>query len=536
MIRAYLALLLLICISGLALATDPTPTPIADAPATVRLLNRDIVTFRVPLLGYTPQQRAVATEKHIQRLLGNAQPRLVDAVTGPSGAVISYDGIPLFSIMHGDVDVLGGDTLEGTVQQAQSGLTEIIADSQSFRTPAQYAWAFGKVALATLLTLLVGGVLMRVGRWSNRRATQLVMMTARRAPAGILTVTPGTARRLVHYLGLMVVWPMVLVLGYSWLSIVLAQFPHTRIWAEQLDHYVLGFLGDAISAVLDALPGLAIAVFIIFITRWVTRVVNALFQRVETGSLRWDLLDADTASTSRRLLICLIWLIALAMIYPYLPGANTDAFKGLSVMVGLMVSLGASSVVSQFASGLILIYSRSLKLGEYVQIGEHEGTVAEIGLFATKIHTNLREEVAIPNSVLVSQNVKNFSRLAGGGGVIVSVVMTIGYDTPWRQVEAMMLEGARRTEGIRSIPEPMVLQTSLSDFYVEYNLRVALDEPRRRIEILDELHGHLQDVFNEFGVQIMSPNYEADPDSPKVVPPANWYLAPAKKPGQRDAS
>ncbi|GLS04327.1 mechanosensitive ion channel protein MscS [Chitiniphilus shinanonensis] len=531
MIRAYLALLLL-CLAGLLQAAAPD----ANHPVTARILNRDLVTFRAPLSGYTPEQRAAGAEKRIQRLLEHpADPALVNVSIGPSTAMLEYDGVPLFSILHADVDVLGGDTLDSTAQQAQQALQAAITDSQSFRDPMQYVWAGSRVALATVAMLLALWLLRRMGSWLSQRATNLLMSTANRAPAGVLTVTPGSARRLVHHLGLVIFWPLLLLIGYRWLSVMLAQFPRTRIWAEQLDRYVLGFLEQAGSAVLDALPGLATAVFIVAVTRWLTRLLNVLFLRVESGQLSVKLLDPDTASTTRRLLICLTWLVALAMIYPYLPGADTDAFKGLSVMVGLMVSLGASSVVSQFASGLILIYSRSLKVGEYVQIGDHEGTVAEIGLFATKIHTNLREEVAIPNSVLVSQNVKNFSRLAGGGGVIVSVVMTIGYDTPWRQVEAMMLEGARRTAGIRNHPEPMVLQTALSDFYVEYNLRVALDEPRRRLEILDELHGHLQDVFNEYGVQIMSPNYEDDPESPKIVPPANWYLAPARKPAADNA-
>nr|WP_307839097.1 mechanosensitive ion channel domain-containing protein [Deefgea sp. CFH1-16] len=185
--------------------------------------------------------------------------------------------------------------------------------------------------------------------------------------------------------------------------------------------------------------------------------------------------------------------------------------------------------MGQFASGFILVYSKSLKQGEFVQIGNTEGTVAHIGLFATKIHTNLREEISIPNSVLFGQNVVNYSRLATNGGVISQIVVTIGYDVAWRQVEAMLLMAAQQTAGVRTDPPPRVFQTGLLDFYVEYHLRVALDEPQRRMEILHDLNGKVQDVFNTYGIQIMSPNYRADPEQEKLVPVEQWYRAPAKK-------
>jgi small-conductance mechanosensitive channel len=233
--------------------------------------------------------------------------------------------------------------------------------------------------------------------------------------------------------------------------------------------------------------------------------------------------------TTRRLAALVIWLFALAMAYPYLPGAETDAFKGLSVLLGLMVSLGASSLVGQAAAGLIVTYTRTVRMGEYVRVGENEGTVTELGIFTTRIRTGTGQELALPNSLITGTVIQNYSRAVQGHGFVVDTKVTIGYDTPWRQVEAMLIEAARRTPGILQDPAPRVFQTALSDYYPEYLLvaQATAMKAKPRAETMSELHRNIQDVFNEYGVQIMSPHYMADPAEAKVVPPQRWHEAPA---------
>jgi small-conductance mechanosensitive channel len=235
---------------------------------------------------------------------------------------------------------------------------------------------------------------------------------------------------------------------------------------------------------------------------------------------------------TRRIFAFVVWVFALAMAYPYLPGANTDAFKGLSVLVGLMVSLGGASVIGQAFSGLILMYARIYRRGDYVRIGEQEGTVTELGMFATRLRTGMGEEITLSNSSVMAATTRNYSRAVSGTGYVLDTVVTIGYATPWRQVEAMLLEAARRTSDIAQEPAPIVRQTALSDYYVEYRLvaYTPLEHPAPRVEVLSRLHGHIQDVFNEHGVQIMSPHYVLDPKAPQVVPKDQWYAAPAKPP------
>ncbi|MBE9609870.1 mechanosensitive ion channel family protein [Chitinilyticum piscinae] len=510
-----------------AAAASATASASEEAHA-AKVFNRVVTTFRTGIGGYTAQDRANSAELRIQRLLAERPHGKFTSEPSELGIAIKLDGKLAFYLRDADVDTLANETLEQRTKDALAALEEIRQDQLALSDPKELARSIAISLLATLVFVLLLKGLSKARRWTLVRTRRYIARPIARS-TGKYT---GTNVRSLATMLRMVVNSIVTLIGlvglHSWLSVVLYEIPYTRAWSEELNSALFGFLEHALMAMLNAIPNLLIACFILLVARYISRFIHFVFGRVERGELHLGMFDRDTASTTRRLLSFVVWLFAFAMIYPYLPGADTEAFKGLSVMVGLMVSLGASGIVGQFASGMIIIYSRALKVGEYVQIGEVEGTVVQIGLFATKIHTNLREEISIPNAGLVGQNVKNFSRLASGGGVITTISVTIGYDTPWRQVEAMLLEAAHATRGIRRTPRPVVYQTALSDWYVEYQLRIAVDEPRRKFEIINELNGKVQDTFNHYGVQIMSPHYIADPEQEKIVPEPLRAPAPAK--------
>jgi small-conductance mechanosensitive channel len=199
----------------------------------------------------------------------------------------------------------------------------------------------------------------------------------------------------------------------------------------------------------------------------------------------------------------------------------------VSVFLGLMVTLGSSGLVNHIMSGFMITYSRAVRVGDFVRIGDVEGTVMHLGVLSTKVRSLWSEEVTIPNAVVVSQTMTDYSRAGDAEGVYTPTSVTIGYDAPWRQVHALLLQAAERTPGLRAVPRPLVLQASLEDFYVKYTLLVCLEQQQARLLTLDALHANIQDLFNEHGVQIMSPNYVLDPASPKVVPKERWFAAPA---------
>ncbi|HTS52508.1 MAG TPA: mechanosensitive ion channel family protein [Burkholderiales bacterium] len=503
------------------------------APAPLVFNNRTIVVFRAPLLGHTPSDRAEAAAHRIGILADRRSGSAVSSRPIPQGIAVEIDGAAAFVVTPGDVDDLGGATLQSTADEAERALGLALREVQEQASVRQLLKA---VLLAVVGALIYGGALYGIvvakRRLSERLSAALQVSVGSLKMAGVVVVHPTQFLTLARRLVVLTAWLLGLFATYLWLTQLLGLFPYTRPWGEQLSGYLVGLVGSMLSAIVHAVPGLVTVVIIFLITRYVARLIDGFFQRVETQHIRIGWLDADTARPTRRLVTVVLWLFALVMAYPYLPGAHTDAFKGLSVLVGLMVSIGASSLVGQAASGLILMYSRALRGGEYVKIGEAEGTVVEMGFFATRIHTGTGEELILPNAFVVANTTRNFSRTVPGRGFALQVKVTIGYSTPWRQVHAMLLEAARRTRGILTEPASYVIQAALSDFYVEYKLvaYAGPEAPAQRALALNDLNANVQDVFNEHGVQIMSPHYLGDPAHPQVVPKERWFEPPAKKP------
>jgi small-conductance mechanosensitive channel len=336
--------------------------------------------------------------------------------------------------------------------------------------------------------------------------------------------------RLVRFVEAIVtvgVWALGLFLTYTWLTFGLRRFEYTRRWGDPLRSFFVGHVKEAALAMFAALPGLFTVLLILILTRIAARACQIFFNAVEEGRIVMPAKFAETAQPTRKLLTAALWLFAVAIAYPYLPGSESEGFKGVSVFVGLVVSLGSSGLVNQMMSGLTLTYSRAVRRGDYVAVGGFEGTVTDLGTLSLKIRTAQAEDVTIPNAVVVSQVVTNYSRMAETEGVFVPTSVTIGYDTPWRQVEAMLLLAASRTPGVRREPAPYVRKSSLEDPYIKYTLLFCLERPADRLDLLGDVNANIVDAFNEYGVQIMSPRYFADPATPKVVPKEHWYPAPA---------
>jgi small-conductance mechanosensitive channel len=327
----------------------------------------------------------------------------------------------------------------------------------------------------------------------------------------------------------LITWLLIAFLAYTWLIQVMRCFPYLRPWGEYLHLHITNAELSFGRSVLNSLPGLAVVVVIVLAARMLSQIVKNLFSAVEEGDVETHLFDIHTASTTRRIIVFVIWVAAVVVAYPYIPGSDSLAFKGITVFAGLVFSFGSSNIVSQVAGGLVLIYSRAFRTGDSIRFGDIEGTVIRIGLTSTDIRNIKNEEMHIPNNVLAGGAIKNYSRLADLDGLFLTAKVSIGYATPWRQVAAMLQEAARRTAGLLPEPKPFVLQTALADFYVEYELNARLTVPGERAFVLAKLYANILDVFNEHGVQIMSPHYLADPTKPHVVPPKDWYLPPAQR-------
>ncbi len=500
-----LLVLLAVVLPAMAFPADgATPPPPARAaaspaeatppPATLRFFNRDIVTFRTAYVGYSPAGRAAAGSERIREALSKGGPGAVKIERIEQGLEVVVDGIYVSATRQ---------TRPGKLLLRELGLA----------------------AAATLVLGLAVWALVRGRLWIRRRINTHL---ARRLHLGVQD--RAGILRMIRALGQMVLVLVVAVLFEEWLRFVFSLFPYTRPWAEHLTGYVAGIVSQVWAAIVDAVPGIVMVAVIAALSHLATRIVRTVARGIEAGRYRLFGIDADVVQPTRRIVTAIIWLFALAMAYPYLPGSSSESFKGLSVLLGVMLSLGASGIVSQAAGGFILTFSRALRGGEWVRVGEVEGAVVNVGVFSTKIRTFTDEEVSIPNTVVLGTVTRNFSRPAVAAASILETSVTIGYSVPWRQIHAMLLEAAARTPELEREPPPEVLQISLSDFYVQYSLRVRLRDQLRRPAVLSVLNANIQDVFNEYGVQIMSPHYVFDPHAPVIVPKERWFESPAPMP------
>jgi small-conductance mechanosensitive channel len=515
----------LLLVAALA-AQNPRPAP--DT-AVLYAGSRPILVMRTPFGAASATERAEAAGRRLRSAL-QAGLDSVSAQTTSVGSIVLLGNQPIFAVLPEDADTAAGGSVEATTAAAVAALRRAVAEYREARTAGTLARAAALAIAATLLFILLLRLLVRARQRISALLERAVTRRMGDVRVGTLTVLDQRRMRIAEQGFVSVAaWMAGLFVTYAWVTFVLKRFPWTRHWGEVLGQFLRDTGALLLTGFVHQLDNLFIVVLIFVLVRLAARALKAVFAGVEQGTVVLPGVHPDTARPTRGVLVVLLWLFGLVVAFPFIPGSHTDAFKGISVFAGLVFTLGSSGVVGQGMSGLVLMYSRALREGDYVRIGEIEGTVTAVQLNATKVRTPKLEEVTIPNAVVLGTSVKNFTRLLQeGSGTIIPTTVTIGYDAPWRQVHAMLLEAARLTPGLRAEPAPFVRQRALGDFYVEYELNVYTDTPQRRVALLSDLHANIQDQFNAHGVQIMSPHYEGDPAAAKVVPKAQWYAAPAE--------
>jgi small-conductance mechanosensitive channel len=512
-----------------AAETSPAGGVVEEAPLVV--WNRTIFVFRAPFEQRSPAQRAAAAKARVEALpeFGPWTIETKPATLGPvSGLLIFVNQQPVFGVIPGDLNREAGETLEQAAGQAADRLRGFLEAREQQRNLPFVLRAVGFAVIATLL--FVGAVWLTL-KLQKRLVLHLqrIVDKSERLRIGGVDVRSHVVsfeRVVIRFLVLVAL----VLLTYLWLMYELMRFPYTQPWGERLSSFLVELFKQLGQGILSSLPDLFTVVVILALTRVIVRLVVGFFRGVEHGTFGFYGFQPETARATRRLFVFVIWIFALTVAYPYIPGSNTEGFKGIGVLAGLVVSLGSAGLVNQVMSGLVIVYSRAFRVNDYVSIGETEGVVSDMGVLSTKLVTVQREEVIIPNATLVGMTAVNYTRLAKDQGSVASTSVTIGYDAPWRQVHSMLLVAAGRTAGVCQQPPPRVLQRSLGDFYVEYRLLVhllPLERPEERPLVLSELHAQIQDVFNEHGVQIMSPHFMLQPHRPVVVPKSDWFPAPA---------
>ncbi|MDD2797103.1 MAG: mechanosensitive ion channel family protein [Bacteroidales bacterium] len=326
-------------------------------------------------------------------------------------------------------------------------------------------------------------------------------------------------------------WFIILVIIYIALPILFGIFPWTKNYASTLFGYILNPVTKMAISLWNYLPNLITIIVIVVVFRYVMKGITFLKNEVEKGDLSIPGFYPDWANPTYQIVKVLVFAFMVVVIFPYLPGSDSPIFQGVSVFLGFLFTFGSAGSLSNIVAGLVLTYMRLFKIGDRVKIGEVVGDVIEKSLLVTRVRTIKNEIISIPNSTVMNSHTVNYSSDAPDKGLIIHTTITIGYDVPWRDMHQALIDAAAKTDLILSEPKPFVLQTSLDDFYVSYQINGYTKEPNKQATIYSNLHQNIQDICNERGIEIMSPHYRAARDGNNSTIPSDYlpkdYHAPS---------
>jgi len=445
----------------------------------------------------------------------------------PQATFVVAAGRRLFAVVDADAQI-EGLTRQVLAEAERQRVVEAVRAFRRDRESAVLSRGLLQALAATAAVVVVVVVLRRAVR--RLRATVDRRFRAKVHDVKISTVEVVRGEQLWYVIERLVAFTGTLSMVaavYVYLNYVLLIFPWTRGFGRNLSNVVLEPLATVGTGIVRFIPSLVFLCILALITRFVIRVAGVFFRGVAQGTINFQGMEPEWAPSLERILRFVVIAFALIIAYPYIPGSGSEAFKGIGLVVGLMFSLGSPALVGNLVAGMSLAFRRAFRVGDRVKIGEHVGEVTQVRLLTTYLRSPKNEEISIPNSAILNGEVVNYSALARDKGLILHTTVGIGYETPWRQVEAMLLESARRTSGLLSNPAPFVLQRALGDFAVTYEINAFCDSTQGLLGRYSELHRNILDVFNEYGVQIMTPAYEGDAEQPKIVPREQWFAAPA---------
>lgn len=509
--------------------------PAAPAKAPVQLDGKTLFEVQERVASFTPEERARAITEKLIRL--SKDPLLREESITTAEDELTTD------IVAGDLVVMVVTERDaraaGKPRQALAAeLAQVIRDAIATR---QKAYSLNSILLGALYTLLVTGALVLAFRLLNYLFPKIYGLLERWRGTMIPSIRIQrlellTANRLTDVLiGLVRVARFVLVIAllYFYLPLVLSFFPWTQGYAATLFEYVLSPLRMAWEALTEFLPDAFFIVVIALVFYYLIKVVKFLFVELGKGTLTLPGFYPDWAEPTYKIARFLLIAFAAVVIFPYLPGSQSPAFQGVSIFLGLLFSLGSTSAVANIVAGVLLTYTRAFQVGDRVKIGETVGDVIEKTLLVTRVRTIKNVDIAVPNAMVLGSHIVNYSSSAQSQGLILHTGVTIGYDAPWRQVHQLLLDAAAATENILQDPKPFVLQTSLDDFYVSYELNAFTDQPSVMARTYSELHQNIQDKFNAAGVEIMSPHYGALRDGNTIAIPEENRGKDYRPPGFR---
>jgi small-conductance mechanosensitive channel len=544
--RVLKLLLLISAVAGVVRPISALAQPASDGPsgiaaergiATAPISIDGRVLFRVRgVTAFPAAERAAAIAARIRALAGDENIPASDLRLLESDHSTDIVASSTVIMEVSDADAFAeapGLTRQALARAYLAKISSTVQQYRTERTPEQLGhsgvlagvWTVLLVLALLLMAFSLRWMVARIERRYQAAIKQIESETFSLIHAGSIWIAVRFTVRLLTLVAALAIF-------YAYLHIVLNYFPWTRGLSAHLRALTVGPLLALASEVAAAIPSLLIVFVIVVVARYVISLAHLFFSAIEKGTIKVSAFEVDWSKPTFNIVRILIIAFAAMIAYPYIPGSQSAAFKGITIFIGVLFSLGSSSLLANVIAGYTMTYRRAFHVGDRIKVGDLTGDVTEVGLMVTHLRSLKNEELIVPNSLILNSNIVNYTSLAREQGLILHTAVGIGYETPWRQVEAMLLLAAEHTPGLLREPAPFILQQSLGDYAVNYELNVYCDKPAEMYRLYTELHRSVLDVFNEYNVQIMTPSYIADPAEPKVVPREHWFEKPAQAAAQ----
>lgn len=480
----------------------------------------------------TPEERARSISGKIERLYGD------DLLNTDSLQVLKSENT--YDIVYGDLIVMSISESDGIwygkdmPELAQSFKESITNSLVQAREQSSLLKLILRIGLVLLVIAVSWGIIWLIGKGYSRLLRAIDKNRDKwlkdLSYKDYTFMTADQEMQVILLLIKVLRWFAYALFLYISLPIIFSIFPFSRHWADALFQLIWSPFKGVLIAFWDYLPNLFTILVIYLVMKYVIRFVRYIFREIEAEKLKLSGFHADWAMPTYTIVRFLLYAFMFVLIFPYLPGSDSDIFKGVSVFIGVLFSLGSSSAIANMIAGLVITYMRPFKIGDRIKIGEVTGDVIEKTILVTRVKTTKNEVITIPNSSVLTGNTTNYSIQAQERGLIIYTTVTIGYDVPWKDMHQALIDAALRTDMLLDEPKPFVLQTSLDDFYVSYQINAYTQEAGRQAFIYSNLHQNIQDVCNERGIEILSPHYRAARDGNTTTIPADYLPKDYKAP------
>ncbi len=502
--------------------TTPVPTPVALEGAPVVVNGQELFRLQARAGSITAPERADIVSEHISQLANNpfTSEVTVTVVDSQGATDIVVGEEVLVTVSAADAIATGRDRQELAQEWATAIQTAITEGQESLSATAVTA----RLSITLSVLLAVVALIWLVNRFGNWLVNKLDPATdSGRLPPALARsefYQSGVFSRMVRMLMRVFKFGLAIFLITVAVPLILRAFPRTESLGRQIGRVVLTPFARLWNGFVAFLPDLVFLLILGVITWLVSRSVRLFFHEVERGTIRIPSFESEWAPFTSRMINALLVIAAFIIGFTSLPISQLPVFQGISAFVALLLTLASSSAIANIIAGIILTYTGSFRLGDYVSIQSTTGEVVGKYLLTTRVRTYKNEVVSFPNSLVLNNSVTNFSRLARENGLTLHTTITIGYDVPWQQVHELLIAAARDGEDILENPPPFVLQTALNDYNVAYELNAFIRKPEKMPALYSALHRHIQDRFNAAGVEIMSPAFTALRDgSARAMPP-----------------